>query len=199
MTSPISTIKPGMFGLTVIGGTVGKLVRFGQRIVERQDYNYTHAFLVVSEDTVIEAEPGGAIISPLSKYTERTDVLFSDLPIKLALADTKKAWENVGFNSNLAAAEQSYEDVLRRRVVNFGKQCEGIGYNYLDYFALALERFNIHIAPVQKRIERQDRMICSQLVDWAYMQVDIHLFDDGRLPFDVTPGDLEGFVRSHDA
>jgi hypothetical protein len=33
-------------------------------------------------------------------------------------------------------------------------------------------------------------MICSQLVDEAYLRAGVHLFDDGRDPGDVTPGDL---------
>jgi hypothetical protein len=33
-------------------------------------------------------------------------------------------------------------------------------------------------------------LICSQLVDLCYLRAGAHLFDDGRLPGDVTPGDL---------
>lgn len=197
MTTDITTVKPGMFGLSVIGGKVGKLVRLGQRIVERQDYTYTHAFLVVDNNRVIEAEPGGATFAPLEKYADREDVVFSDLPVSLAVAEGMAQWRTIGYTFPESDAAQTYEGILRRRVVAFGQQCEGVEYNYLDYFALALERMHIHLGFVQHRVERQDRMICSQLVDWAYQQVGIHLFDDGRMPFDVTPGDLEGFLRDH--
>lgn len=190
-------IKPGMFGLSVIGGNVGRLIRWGQKVVERQDYTYTHAFLVINNDQVIEAEPGGAIISPLSKYQTRPDVVFSDIPIQNAVEDGLALWKQAGYTFADSDAASTYEAVLRRRVTRFGKECEGIGYSYLDYFALALERFNIHLSMVEKRIERQDRMICSQLVDWAYLQCGIHLFDDGRMPFDVTPGDLEHYIKEN--
>lgn len=193
----MTDIKPGMFGLTEISGVTGKLVRLGQRIVERQDYKFTHAFLVVDNERIIEAEPGGARFAPISKYEDRPDVVFSDLPIQLAVAEARAAWDKVGYSFALPDAETAYENILRNRVVRFGDQCEGIPYSYLDYFSLALERFNVHIAAVQHRVQRDDRMICSQLVDWAYMQVGIHLFDDGRLPQDVTPGDLEGYIRDH--
>jgi hypothetical protein len=33
-------------------------------------------------------------------------------------------------------------------------------------------------------------MICSQLADEAAMRGGWHLFSDGRIPQDVTPGDL---------
>lgn len=192
----MTDIQPGMFGLTVIGGNLGKLVRFGQRIVERQDYTYTHAFLVVSDELVIEAEPGGAVFAPVSKYADRSDVLISDLPIQLEVSRAVEGWAKAGFSYANSDAARAYDAILRRRVVLFGQQCEGVPYSYLDYFALALERFNIHIKAVQNRVERSDRMICSQLVDWVYSEVGIHLFDDGRLPQDVTPGDLEGYIRN---
>lgn len=193
----MTDIKPGMFGLTVIGGTVGKLIEWGQKVVERQDYTYTHAFLVVDNDLVIEAEPRGAIFSPLSKYEGREDVVFSDLPIQLEVQRAQAGWAKVGYSYAMDEAAATYEQLLRSRVVRFGQQCEGIGYSYLDYFALALERFNVHIKAVQNRVAREDRMICSQLVDWVYGQVGLHLFDDGRLPQDVTPGDLEGYIRDN--
>lgn len=191
----MTDVLPGMFGLSVIGGNLGKLVRVGQRIVDRRDATYTHAFLVVDEDRVIEAEPGGARFAPLSKYQGREDVLFSDLPIQREVAKAQAGWAKVGYTFALSDAALSYENILRRRVVLFGDRCEGVPYSFLDYFALALERYNIHIKAVQNRVARNDRMICSQLVDWAYEQVGIHLFDDGRLPQDVTPGDLEGYLR----
>lgn len=193
----MTEIKPGMFGLAVIGGNVGKLIKLGQRVVDGKDYNFTHAFLVVDENRVIEAEPGGAVFAPVSKYESRDDVLFSDLPIQLAVKEAEASWAKVGYSFAMDDAAGAYEAILRRRISLFGQECEGVPYSYLDYFALALERFNVHIKAVQNRVAREDRMICSQLVDWAYDQVGIHLFNDGRLPQDVTPGDLEGYIHDH--
>ena len=42
-------------------------------------------------------------------------------------------------------------------------------------------------------------MICSQLVDEAYARAGVQLFDDGRLPGDVTPADLYGLIAAQDA
>jgi hypothetical protein len=156
--------------------------------------------LVVDNNMVIEAQPGGAILSPLTKYTSRPEgqVLFSDLPIQLAVQEAVIGWEKIGYNYALTEAERAYEDVLRRRVTSLALGKRGTPYNYLDYFALALERFNVHIKAVTDRVERTDRMICSQLVDWAYGQCGIHVFNDGRLPQDVTPGDLEWYVKDYE-
>lgn len=193
----MTEIKPGMFGLTTISGVSGKLIKWGQKILDGKDDKFQHAFLVVDNNRIIEAEPGGATFAPLSKYEGRDDVLFSDAPIQLAVNAAEAGWEKVGYTFAQGEASAAYDAILRRRVVAFGKQCEGIPYNYLDYFALALEHFHLAIPAVKRRIEREDRMICSQLVDWSFEQCGIHLFNDGRLPQDVTPGDLEGYANDY--
>jgi hypothetical protein len=43
---------------------------------------------------------------------------------------------------------------------------------------------------VRDFVADEGHLICSQLVDEAYLRAGVHLFDDGRLPGDVTPGDL---------
>jgi hypothetical protein len=73
---------PGSFGLAVIAGKTGKLVQWGQNIVDGRKETYTHAFFVLDKGEVIEAEPGGAEINPISKYLGREDVLFSDKPVQ---------------------------------------------------------------------------------------------------------------------
>jgi hypothetical protein len=196
----MTEIKPGMFGLAKIKGKLGKAVGLGQNIVEGQSCEFTHAFLVVDNNQVIEAQPHGAILSPLEKYTSRPieDVLFSDLPIQLALDATVAGWEERGFDEELISRVTGFMDVLiRRRIVLVAKSLLGVPYSYLDYLALGLEHFNITVPVVRDRVARQDRMICSQLVDWTYKQCGIHLFKDGRLPQDVTPGDLEWYIRDY--
>lgn len=188
--------KPGDFGLSVISGKVGKWVGWAQDIVERQQCHYTHAFLVIDNDEVVEAEPGrhGAIISPLSKY-ERPDVLICRYPVKKAV----RTYGLELFAAGMAPGKcrqlvTEYEEALREHLADFGRSLRGTKYGYLDYLSLGLERFNVKIPFVEDRVRRQDRLICSQLVDFVYQMAGIHLFDDGRLPQDVTPGDLEHYV-----
>jgi len=69
----------------------------------------------------------------------------------------------------------------------------GTPYSFADYLALALH----HRAPraritawVRRYVTDSGHMICSQLVDHMLCRAGYHVFDDGRLPQDVTPGDL---------
>jgi hypothetical protein len=177
---------PGSFGLAVISGKTGKLVRWGQNIVEGRETHFTHAFLVLDNQQVIEAEPGGAQINSIDRYLDG-DVLFSDAPIRNEVARAKALYDHPLVND-------VYEERLRERVVDMGRGLKGIPYNYLDYLAIGLEHFHIRPKLVTNRVRRQDRLICSQLVDFIYNFAGIHLFNDGRLPQDVTPADLEQWI-----
>lgn len=187
--------KPGSFGLAVISGKTGRLVRWGQAVVERQDYQYTHAFLVLNNNEVIEAEPGkhGAQINSVDKYLDDSNVIFCDFPVQEAVADACYRLLTMDIKVTKEDVEAN-ELFLRNRIVRFARTLEGTPYGYLDYLSLAAERFNLTFPAVEKRVKRQDRLICSQLVDFVYGKCDIHLFHDGRLPQDVTPGDLEHWV-----
>lgn len=169
----------------MISGKTGFWVRKGQNIVESRKTHYTHAFLVLDNNEVIEAEPGGAKITPLSHYLTG-DVLFSDAPIQEYLA------------SPVTWLYPETEESVRERVVDIGRGLKDTPYNYLDYLAIGLEHFGVRPKLVLNRVRRQDRLICSQLVDFVYNMAGIHLFNDGRVPQDVTPADLEQWVRDND-
>lgn len=189
-------LRPGAFGLAVISGKTGKLVRWGQDIVEGRMTHFTHAFLVLDNNEVVEAEPGGAKVVSLDKYVNAPvgSVQFSDLPVQKGIADFHSATPNWTLDDSFA-----FEGQLRERIVDIGRGLKGVPYNYLDYLAIGLEHFHIRPKLVTSRVRRQDRLICSQLVDFVYNMAGIHLFDDGRLPQDVTPADLEKWVNDHTA
>lgn len=159
--------EPGTFGLARIGGFSGVLVSLGQWIIGDAS-RYTHAFIVLDDETVMEAEPAGARVSPLPGVLSRQPIAFS--------------WA-------IPLTEEQ-----RARIVREARACEGVRYGFTAYLHLALSRFGIRSGWLIRRLEHDGRMICSQLVDAVYARAGVHLFDDGRAPFDVTPGDLANLL-----
>lgn len=152
---------PGDFGLVSITGTVGRLIRVGQYLNGDGFRNFEHAFVVLDGGMLLEAEPGGARIRPLAQY-DGTNVTYSDWPLT---------------------------DVQRDRIVQ-ARSLVGTPYSVLDYLSLVLVRLHIRPGWVARYVVNTGHMICSQMVDFCYVQAGVHLFDDGRIPGDVTPGDL---------
>lgn len=157
---------PGSFGLTRMGGIGGWFAWLGQRI-SGDGSRWTHAFFVLDNDQIIEGRPGGARIKGIEEYASRTEVLFCD---------------PVG-------------NEPRARLVATARGLEGAKYNWLTYPALGMLALGIRWEWLRRFARRPESgMICSQLVDYVYMTNGIHLFDDGREPMDVTPGDLARFA-----
>ncbi len=152
---------PGTIGLTEIKGFVGWLVRLLQ-FLNGDFAKPTHVYVVLDDGTVFEAQPGGAVITDLSEYDDRwREYIDIDL-----------------------TPEQRYRIVARARTYT------GIGYNWTTYFYLAAYRFHIRPQWLKNRVQTDKRMICSQAADKIYSDEGVHLFNDGRMPYDLTPGDL---------
>jgi hypothetical protein len=154
--------RPGMFGLVQGEGLVGAGIRLGQRLIGDRS-PYTHAFVVVDDDQIVEAQPQGAILAPRSKYDQYT-VTYS-------------------WSITLSGREE-------HKIVTRALSLIGTRYGFSDYLALALHHWRIRPPRLERYIASNNRMICSQLVDEVYLNAGIHLFSDGRAPGDVTPGDL---------
>jgi hypothetical protein len=174
--------QPGDIGLTQIQGDVGKWIHVAQflngdvRFKElfRREKHVQHAFVVVDTDgspipgeviTVVEAQPGGAILAPLSKYSGRS-VVYLRCP-----------------------------DEFRDEVAYQATTLIGTPYSFLDYLSLAARRLHIPAPHLRAYVASSAHMICSQLCDEAAKRGGWHLFDDGRWSGDVTPGDLYGLYR----
>lgn len=75
-------------------------------------------------------------------------------------------------------------------VIDKARTLIGTPYNFLDIFAIGLRCLGLKWGWVASRAEREDRLICSQLVDRAFHLAGHDLFADGRPDGSVTPGDL---------
>lgn len=160
-------MKPGDIGFSRIGGFTGILVSLGQWVIG-DACRYHHVYIVLDDETVIEAMPRGARIASLhGRHPEDGTFFYSRLP----LSDEQRA----------AIIREARALIARPG---------GVKYGFSDYLALSLARVGIKPQWLKNYIANNNRMICSQLVDYLYCKAGIKLFKDGRLSQDVTPGDL---------
>lgn len=152
--------NPGDTGLTRISGYVGLGIRIGQWANGDGFADYEHAFTYVGGGQIIEAEPGGALLSDLTRYAADS-VLWLKCPAQ--------------YRTAVASAARTYR---------------GVPYSFLDYDALATHRLHIPVPGLEGYIKSSGHMICSQMADKAAMDGGWHLFDDDRWEGYVTPGDL---------
>jgi cell wall-associated NlpC family hydrolase len=148
--------RTGQFGVVRTQGFVPQVIR----LMTRSQVN--HAYVYVTNDTIVEAEGHGAQHSRASKY---------DGALKAESGYDLDAGEK-------AAIRKAAEQLV------------GTPYGFLDIAAIALRVLGLKWKLLARRVERTDRLICSQLVDRAYANAGVHLYDDGRLDGQVTPGDL---------
>lgn len=154
--------RPGDFALTRIDGITGRLIAAGQWLIG-DSAPVQHAMLYVGDGMVVQAMPGGAECIPLSEAN--APVVWSSDVIPLT-------------------------DYEREIITANGRALVGTPYSFLDYASIGLATFHVRPRAVRRYVADYGHMICSQLVDFAYETADVHLFNDGRLPGDVTPGDL---------
>ncbi|WP_406324071.1 hypothetical protein [Streptomyces niveus] len=153
---------PGDFCLTKISGVTGRLVAAGQALIG-DAAPVQHAFVYVGGGRIVQAMPGGAEL------------------IKLDDASVPIVWSSGHF---------ALTSVQRVTIAGEALSLVGTPYSYLDYASLGLAHFRVRPAWVRDYVASTGHLICSQLVDEVYLRAGVHLFDDGRLPGDVTPGDL---------
>ncbi|MET9959301.1 hypothetical protein ABZ128_09465 [Streptomyces sp. NPDC006326] len=157
----------GDFALTKIRGVAGAFVGAGQWLVG-DGAPVHHAFVYVGAGQVVQAMPGGAELIPLEE------------------ASPVVAW-STGRIPLTTDQRFGIRDEARSLV--------GTPYSFLDYASIAAARFHVRPRLVRDFVASTGHMICSQLVDEVYKRAGVHLFDDGRLPGDVTPGDLWRLVK----
>jgi len=156
----VVTPGPGWIGLVRIHGAAGIGIRAAQWLNGDGYADFEHAFGMVDAETLIEAEPGGSRLRPLSQYGGES-IMWLRCPGHLAQA---------------VAAQ------FRGMV--------GIPYSFLDYDALALHRLHIPAPGLRAYIRDSGHAICSQLVDEGARRGGWQLFDDQRWEGYCTPGAL---------
>lgn len=159
---------PGDFALTRVSGITGRLIAAGQWLIG-DGAPVQHAYVYVGNGMIVQAMPGGAEV------------------IRLEDANAPVIW-STGIIP-LTAAQ-------RVRICVFAKSLVGTPYSFIDYLSIGLATWHIRPRWVREYIASTGHQICSQLVDYAYGLAGVELFADGRLPGDVTPGDLWRLFQS---
>lgn len=152
----------GSIGLVKIRGGGGRAIRAMQWLNGDGFEDYEHAFVYVGNGEIVEAEPSGARVVPLSTYMGY-EVLWIPCPQRYGAAVC-------------AAARQFAAD--------------RVPYSWLDYGACGLHHLHIPAPGLRRYIETSKHMMCSQLADRAASLGGWKLFDDGRFDGYVTPGAL---------
>jgi hypothetical protein len=160
-------LQPGDIGFSTIGGRVGPWVALGQAAL-RDECWFTHTWIVSSVFPagvrLVEAMPGGARVSYLHDRV-RMGPGFGWIRLPLTLDQ-------------------------RASVTEYAEATIGTPYSFLDYLSLGLLHLGLPRRLTAGRVTSSGHLICSQLVDRVLCQAGFHLFDDGRLSQDVTPGAL---------
>ena len=154
--------RPGDYGLVRGTGFLMWCVRVGTRS------KYGHAVMCVGYGpgldtaTIVEAQPSGAVQRTLTPAETFAITWFTAAP----------------------------PPNVRGPLVTQARRLVGIGYGWTDIAALAAWHvLGVRWRWLDARINREDRLICSQLVALAYDRVCIELVP-GHLPCEDTPGDL---------
>lgn len=172
--------QPGAIILTRIQGPVGWLV-WALQAINGDLSKWTHAMIMLDDGNVWECQPGGSVFTKWSKYENRKFAV-------VKYRQRNKTMDGTGIHEleplNLTPEERA--DVVQA-ARDFGL---GVGYGWTTYLYLAAYRIGIRPRWLKARVQNAEHLICSQGVDEVYNLADLHLFHDGRMPYDVTPGDL---------
>lgn len=158
--------QPGDIGLVRIPGAGGFLIRIGQFLCGDGFADTEHAFVVLGGGELVEAEPGGARIRPLSDY-DGAPVVWLRCPPQ--------------YRAAVAAA---------------ARELEGTPYSWGDYFAIAAHRLRVPVPGLRTYIKSRRHEMCSALADEAAAQGGWELFDDRRWEGYVTPGALRKLAEN---
>jgi cell wall-associated NlpC family hydrolase len=164
----VAELLPGDVGLVSINGTVGKLIRLGQWLNGDGFSNYEHAFIYIGNGEIVEAQPGGAIRTNLSKYDGR-EILWSSGLIDLT-------------------AQQ------RVTIVTLATNQIGTPYSFLDYFAIFTKRLHLPLPWISARVLNSKHLICSQLCAEDYDLAGSKL--SNKPAYLTSPGAIRDYLLS---
>lgn len=164
------TPLPGDICACDVAGLGGKGIELGQLLSGAGKWaRYAHTFMYLGDGKIIQAEPGGAVIVPL---TGRRLMLWSTG--RIALTDVQR-------RAFVAAGRALAGDPAHHR--------PGVGYSWLDYGALFAHTIRLPVPGLREYIAATGHMQCAQMDDFIWQQgpQPYHLFTDNRWAGYVMP------------
>ena len=149
-------LLPGDYGVVKTNGWVGFLIRLGT--ISR----WNHAFVYVGDGKIIEANPTGVAVSPVTKYP-------------------KVAWNQ----------HESLTDAQRITIVAEARKAIGKPYSFGTITLLVMRILGLKALsrlPLVKKLASKNGYICSELVSECYTKAGFDLC--GKADYLVVPGDL---------
>lgn len=133
--------------------------------------HWNHTVMALDDIVCVSAEPGGALVRPITFYR-----------------DEEVVWSQFNLTTH-----------QRDHITRWAVQHIGTEYNWADYFLAGIASITRRATPrwVRRIVATPDRLICSQLCDYAYRAGSKHLFTDHRPLGAVTPGDFGRLFREH--
>lgn len=160
----VETPDIGDVGLVQVEGFVGKLIGLGEWLngTKRKNCRFQHSFLYLSDGMILEAQPGGAVLTP---YEERygAETIVWIRPVEL-------------------------DDQQKTQLILEAHKLVKTPYSFLDYTALLTHRLHLPLPGLKNYVNSTDHMICSQIIAEVYRRIGVPLFS-GRWPGYVTPAD----------
>lgn len=151
---------PGSIGFSKTPGPVGFIIGLLQ-FLQGGGSRFCHTFIVLDDNTVLEAKPKGARITPLSNFEGRSVYI-----------------------------DYGLTEEQRINIVAEARKFVGVGYSFVDYIALGFAKYNKYPARLFNYLTKSNKFICSNLVHHIYNMAGVDIFNDGRNSYAITPGDL---------
>ena len=179
--STLADLRPGdiMFARHVRPLAADLLILAGQTILGQPGYPHHVAVVTRSETYVAGSEPQRLVKIVQAMPSGAEEIVIG-----------QKHW-----TKDYVYLRPPYSDVPSFRhggdaVAVMARRYIGTPYSFLDYVALTGWHMRIRNGPIHNYVTSSGHMICSQLADQAMSDAGFHVFNDGRLPQDVTPSSL---------
>lgn len=173
----MTDLAPGDLMFSTIAGIGGKLIAWGEKIND-PDVTWEVAREIQHVGVISQSWPTLKLVQAMPDGAEEVPV-------------SADYWTDEQIYVRVAVP---VEWMARLDIADEARRFIGVPYSFLDYAALA-GRHILRKTPrdrtwLDRYVSSTKRMICSQLADQAMCNAGFHVFDDGRIPQDVTPAAL---------